>query len=75
MTVDGTCLLQDGKYLWYNAPYGLGMQNNKSGLLENLFPGLPSETAYLYIMSEEPLVTLGLYEDVKRKMLDVLYLK
>ncbi len=70
--LDGNRLLDDNKYLWYNPPHGIGIQNKAVDVLEELFPGLPSDATFLQIKSEEPLLKLGIYGDTSEKNIDAL---
>jgi hypothetical protein len=70
---DGNNLLKDG-FLWYNVPYGIGGYHNAVGFIEDMFPGLPSQTAYLKVYSEVPVLGFGLYEHVTGGQMDMLYL-
>jgi hypothetical protein len=66
--------LLPGEYLWYNVPEGLGGLCNAVGLTEELFSGIPPETAYLHVYSEGPILGLGLFGDSSGEKLDTLYL-
>jgi hypothetical protein len=70
---DGNDLL-DGQFLWYNPPQGIGVDHNAVGMVENIFPDLPSQTAYLRVFSEVPVLAFGIYENVAGRQVDVLYL-
>jgi hypothetical protein len=71
---EGNILLEEG-VLYYNVPHGLAGHHNAVGFVEDLFPGLPPETAYLRVFSEEPILGFGLYNPgTGGKVVDVLYL-
>jgi hypothetical protein len=66
--------LLEGQFLWYNPPQGIGADHNAVGFVEDIFPNLPSQTAYLRVYSEEPILAFGLYENIVGRKVDVLYL-
>ena len=70
---EGNNLLEDG-FLWYNTPRGIGGYHNAVGFIEDMFPGLPSQTAYLKVYSEVPILGFGIYEYVAGGKVDVLYI-
>ena len=66
--------LAPGKLFWYNVPAGLSARNNAVATVEQFFPGLPQQTAYLRIQSEGPVVGFGLSGDPTGDKLDALAL-
>lgn len=71
---DGNPLLE-GHSIFYNVPHGLAGHQNAVDFVEGLFPGLPPETAYLRVFSEEPILGFGIYNPgTGEKVVDVLYL-
>lgn len=72
---DGNRLLAEGTHLWYNVPDGILPGSNAVGTIDDIFQGLPPETAFLKIYSDEPLVGFGLHGDYTGAYLDTLYLE
>ncbi len=66
--------LMGGGALWYNVPNGLGSMRSAVDTVQTLFEGMPPETRTLRIFSEQPLIGLGIYGEVREGRVDVLYL-
>jgi hypothetical protein len=71
---DGNPLLE-GSSIFYNLPHGLAEHQSAVNFVEGMFPGLPPETAYLRVFSEEPILGFGIYNPgTGEKVVDILYL-
>ena len=69
----GNRLLPEGEYLWHNVPWGIAARANATGIADQMFPGIPEETAYMTIYSEQPIIGFGLYGDYYGYYLDQMY--